>query len=119
MTERAEIFRQRQRFEHEQLTPILPVVGQLQKNNSHWSLPNINTVRIVISSDLRCQNVPLAITDMFVRENISLIDHNIVWDKTRTFSVWFMIYRKRFCYYSVAWPNVLWLIEEKGCWVVL
>ena len=29
MTERAEIFRQR--FEHEQLTPILPVVEQLQK----------------------------------------------------------------------------------------
>ena len=31
MIERAEIFRKRQRFEHEQITPILPVVGQLQK----------------------------------------------------------------------------------------
>ena len=41
------------------------------------------TVRTFISSDWRCQNVLLSITNMFVidnKENISLINHIIVCD---------------------------------------
>ena len=77
------------------------------------------TVWKVISSDGQCQNVPLSITDMFVinhKENVSLFNHKIVCDSTRTF--FSVIYHKRFCYYCDVCRHVQWLIEEKdGCWV--
>ena len=62
------------------------------------------TVWKIISSDWRCQNVLSSITQLFVI-------------KQGLFS--FVIYHKRFCYYSVIWQNVQWLIQGKdGCWVV-
>ena len=76
-----------------------------------------NTVFKAISSDWRCKNVPLSITDMFVidhNENDSLINHKIFVIKQGLF--FFVIYHKWFCYYSIVWQNVPWLIEEKdGC----
>ena len=61
------------------------------------------TVWKIISSDWRCQNVLSSITQLFVI-------------KQGLFS--FVIYHKRFCYYSVIWQNVQWLIQGKhGCWV--
>ena len=47
------------------------------------SIESLYTVWKVISSDWRCQNVPLSITDVFVidhKENVSLINHKMVSD---------------------------------------
>ena len=63
------------------------------------------TVWKVISSNWRCQNVPLSITDMFVidhKENVTLINNKLFVIKQGLFPLWSITN----CYYSDCWNGI-------------
>ena len=70
-------------------------------------------------TERQCQKVPWSITDMLVidhKEKVSLINHNIVCDITRTIFLWSIINLSLIMIQGCR--NVLWLIVEKDAFVM-